>query len=52
MVGAKGQEMRPVVTLKVRQLPTIKCLRHSEGKLWGQPPPAVRRSKAPQPFEC
>jgi hypothetical protein len=50
LVSAKGYEVGFVVDLKMGKLSAIKRLRHlqiSTKIMWGQPPPAVRRSEAP-----
>ena len=48
---AKSHKMLSVFHLKMRKLSPIKSPRHKGKVMWGQPPPAVRRSKAPLGFD-
>src|SRR5271157_738473 len=53
VIGAEGHEVLAVIALEVRKLSAVESLGHDtayEVRMWGQPPPAVRRSEAPLPF--
>ena len=47
VIGAECYEVRLVIALEMGKLATIESLRHGSF-MWGQPPSAARRSKAPQ----
>jgi len=53
MLSAERYKMRFVINLKVRELASVKGLRHvKKCCMWGQTPPAVLRSEAPLGFDC
>jgi len=57
MIRRERNEVRLLINLQMRKLPSIKGLRHTKNMktgriMWGQPPSAVRRSEAPLGFDC